>query len=39
MTEDKPSVAELMAKAGGDDFLRSVDEAVLQLRIERTWTG
>ena len=31
MTEDRLSLAELLAKAGDGDFLRNVAEAVVQL--------
>jgi putative transposase len=34
MTEERLPLAELLAKAGGGDFLRSVAEAVLQLLME-----
>ncbi len=34
MTEDRLPLAELLAKAGGGDFLRSVAEAVVQLLME-----
>ena len=39
MTEDRLPLAELMAKAGGDDFLRSVAEAVVQLLMETDVDG
>ena len=39
MTEDGLLLAELMAKAGGDDFLRSVAEAVVQLLMETDVDG
>ncbi len=39
MTEDRLPLAELMQKAGGDDFLRSVAEAVLQLLMEADVEG
>ena len=42
MTEDRLPLAELLAKAGDGDFLRSVAEAVGQgnwLPIRRIWTG
>ncbi len=35
MTEERLPLAELLAKAGDGDFLRSVAEAVLQLLMER----
>ena len=34
MTEDSLPLAELLAKAGDNDFLRSVAEAVVQLLME-----
>ena len=34
MTEDRLPLAELLAKAGDGDFLRSVAEAVVQLLME-----
>ncbi len=34
MTEDRLPLAELLAKSGDGDFLRSVAEAVLQILIE-----
>ena len=46
MTEDGLPLAELLAKAGDGDFLRSVAEAVMQLLMEtdvdgldRRWTA
>jgi putative transposase len=39
MTEDKLPLAELLAKAGDADFLRSVAEAVLQLLMEADVEG
>ena len=39
MTEDRLPLAELMQKAGGDDFLRSVAEAVVQLLMENDVEG
>ena len=39
MTEDRLPLAELMQKAGGDDFLRSVAEAVVQLLMETDVEG
>ena len=39
MTEHKPHLAELLANARGDDFLRLVDKAVPQSQIKRMWTG
>ena len=39
MTEDRLPLAELMQKAGGDDFLRSVAEAVVQLLMETDVDG
>ena len=39
MTEDRPPLAELMAKAGDGDFLRSVAEAVMQLLMETDVDG
>ena len=39
MTEDRLPLAELMAKAGDGDFLRSVAEAVVQLLIETDVDG
>ena len=39
MTEDRLPLAELLAKAGDGDFLRSVAEAVVQLlkRLIQRW--
>ena len=37
MTNDSLPLAELLAKAGDGDFLRSVAEAVVQLRWRPTW--
>ncbi len=39
MTEDKLPLAELLAKAGDGDFLRSVAEAVVQLLMETDVEG
>ena len=39
MTEDSLPLAELLAKAGDSDFLRSVAEAVVQLLIETDAEG
>ena len=39
MTEDRLPLAELMAKAGNGDFLRSVAEAVVQLLMETDVDG
>ena len=39
MTEDRLPLAELMAKAGDGDFLRSVAEAVVQLLMETDVEG
>ena len=39
MTDDRLPLAELMQKAGGDDFLRSVAEAVVQLLMENDVEG
>ena len=39
MTEDRLPLAELMAKAGGGDFLRGVAEAVVQLLMETDVDG
>src|SRR5271168_3598078 len=39
MTEDRLPLAELLAKAGDDDFLRSVAEAVLQMLMEADVEG
>ncbi len=39
MTEDRLRLAELMAKAGDGDFLRSVAESVLQLIMEADVDG
>ena len=39
MTEDRLPLAELMAKAGDGDFLRSVAEAVVQLLMETDVDG
>ena len=39
MTDDRLPLAELMQKAGGDDFLRSVAEAVVQLLMETDVEG
>ncbi len=39
MTDDRLPLAELMQKAGGDDFLRSVAEAVVQLLMENDVDG
>jgi hypothetical protein len=39
MTEDRLPLAELMAKAGDDDFLRSVAEVVMQLLMETDVDG
>jgi hypothetical protein len=38
-TEDRPPIAELLAKSGDDDFLRSVAEAVLQIIMEADVEG
>ena len=39
MTDDRLPLAELMQKAGGEDFLRSVAEAVVQLLMETDVDG
>ena len=39
MTDDKIPLAELMAKADDGDFLRSVAESVLQIRMEADVQG
>ena len=39
MTEDRPPLAELLAKAGDGDFLRSVAQAVVQLLMETDSAG
>jgi putative transposase len=39
MTEDRLPLAELLAKAGDGDFLRSVEEAVVQLLMEADVEG
>ena len=39
MTEDRLPLAELLAKAGDSDFLRSVAEAVLQMLMEADVEG
>ena len=39
MTEDRLPLAELMAKAGDADFLRSVAEAVMQLLMKTDMDG
>jgi len=39
MTEDRRPLAELLAKAGDGDFLRSVAEAVVQLLMETDVEG
>ena len=39
MTDDGLPLAELMQKAGGDDFLRAVAEAVVQLLMENDVDG
>ena len=39
MTDNRLPLAELMQKAGDEDFLRTVAEAVVQLPMEATWTG
>ena len=39
MTEDRLPLAELLAKAGDGDFLRSVAEAVVQLLMETDVDG
>ncbi len=39
MTEDRLSLAELLAKAGDGDFLRNVAEAVVQLLMEADVEG
>ncbi len=39
MTDDRLPLAELMQKAGGEDFLRSVAEAVVQLLMESDVNG
>ena len=39
MTDDRPPLAELLAKSGDDDFLRSVAEAVLQIIMEADVEG
>ena len=39
MTDDKLPLAELMRKAGGEDFLRSVAEAVVQLLMKTDVDG
>ena len=37
MTEERLPLAELLAKAGDGDFLRSVAEAVVHCSWRRTW--
>ena len=39
MTDDRLPLAELVAKAGDDDFLRSVAESVLQIIMEADVDG
>ena len=39
MTDDRLPLAELLAKAGDSDFLRSVAEAVLQMLMEADVEG
>ena len=39
MTDERPALAELLAKAGDGDFLRSVAEGVSQCWWRLTWTG
>ena len=39
MTEERPPLAELLAKAGDGDFLRNVAEAVVQLLMETDVEG
>jgi putative transposase len=39
MTEDRPPLAELLAKAGDGDVLRSVAEAVVQLLMQTDVEG
>ena len=39
MTEDRLPLAELMAKTGDSDFLRSIAESVLQLIMEADVDG
>ncbi len=39
MTDDRLPLAELMAKTGDGDFLRTVAESVLQIIMEATWTA
>ena len=39
MTEESMPLAELLAKSGGEDFLRSAAEAVLQLLMEADVEG
>ena len=39
MTDDRLPLAELLAKAGDGDFLRSVAEAVMQLLMETDVDG
>jgi putative transposase len=39
MTEDRLPLAELLAKAGDGDFLRSVEDAVVQLLMEADVEG
>ena len=39
MTEDRLPLADLLAKAGDGDFLRSVAEAVVQLLMESDVDG
>jgi len=39
MTDDRPPLAELLAKAGDGDFLRCVAEAVVQLLMETDVEG
>ncbi len=39
MTDDRLPLAELLAKAGDGDFLRSVTEAVVQLLMETDVDG
>ena len=39
MTEDRLPLAELMAKTGDSDFLRSIAESVLQLIMEADVEG
>ncbi len=39
MTEDRLSLAELLAKAGNGDFLRTIAESVLQLLMDADVEG